>query len=154
MIVYRLLKPFRGKTALQLFLVEISGLSSLEIISQYCITERSIQMEVMHPFVLHAGKSLRAGNGNWYSIREHLRHRAYSRHIQRPLLVYSRLIHPYTLPSAFIRSYLAFRSSAGVGPFGDTGAANARRTGGIGLPVNARFSHIFRISPASCSSSL
>ena len=86
MIVQKLLKPFRMKIAFQLFLVVISGLSVLEINSQYCTTELSIQMVVVHLFVLHAGKYLRTGNGNWYSIREHLRHRACRCQIQRPLL--------------------------------------------------------------------
>lgn len=76
------------KIAFQLFLVVISGLSVLEINSQYCTTELSIQMVIVHPFVLHAGKYLRTGNGNWYSIREHLRHRACRCQIQRPLLAH------------------------------------------------------------------
>lgn len=69
----------------------------------------------------------------------------------RPFLAHSRPLHHYALPSAFIRSYLAFKSSAGVGPFEATGAANARRTGGIGFPASTRFSHISRISLASRS---
>ncbi len=62
-------------------------------------------------------------------------------------------LHCYALPSAFIRSYLAFKSSAGVGPIEATGADSARRTGGIGFPTSTRFSHMSRISPASRSSS-
>ena len=67
------------------------------------------------------------------------------------LLAHSGPFLSYALPSAFIRSYFAFKSSAGVGPFGATGAANARRTGGIGFPASTRFSHISRISLASRS---
>lgn len=59
----------------------------------------------------------------------------------------------HTLRPAFMCSYLALRSSAGVGPLGETGAASARRTGGIGFPANTRFSHISRTLTASRSSS-
>lgn len=61
--------------------------------------------------------------------------------------------HTHTLPPAFMRSYLALRSSAGVGPFSAAGAGIARRTGGIGFPASTRFSQISRISPALRSSS-
>jgi len=50
------------------------------------------------------------------------------RYLQCSLLAQSGPVHLYALPSAFIRSYLAFRSSAGVGSFGDTGEANVRQT--------------------------
>lgn len=85
------IEALSGKIAFQLFSVVISGLSSLEIISQFCTIELSIQMAVVHLFVLHAGKFLRMGNGNWCSIREHLRQRACSRQIQRPFLAQNRL---------------------------------------------------------------
>lgn len=45
-------------------------------------------------------------------------------HSKLPLLARNGPFHPCALPSAFIRSYLAFKSSTGVGSFGACSAAS------------------------------